>query len=1350
MSRLDVVNAFVCVDVMQNVLRYSFSRLNFDKQPVCLLSLNRHSYEDFVKGGKSCSYSIEHALSSLFPINDAYGYAVIEYVGSRMSEPKMSVDTCKVKDLSYVAGLYITVRLILFDVNVEAKTRSVKMIKEQELYLCDIPLMTENDSFIIDGVEKIVVSQIHKTPGVFFNKKIKSNAVHEHSATIIPYLGSRLEMTLSAKSELFFRIDKHRKMNIYYLLSAMKMTDEEMLSSVYQPLKMHFERKKNILSYQLDVNNIIGATLMFNIRDEDGNIVAKKGSIVGRLLARKIKNCKQLYCSKDDLIGQFLFKEVIVNDGVVPVASQVDEMLVEELFNSNIDAIEIVNSCVMSFNNCLIDAINSNRGLSYEQSLAKIMGVIRPGVPFEINEAENYFSNLFYSEANYNLMDVGRYKLNSVLGINVPSGCNVLTKDDVVATICKLFEFQNGCIEIDDVDSLSNRRIRNIGELVYRQFRVALSKVGKMTVERLNSIVVDTVSPEECLPVNQVARSIRDFFLLSDLCQFMEQTNLLSELAHIRKVSALGEGGITRDRATAEVRDIHSTHYGRICPIETPDGQNIGLVTSLACYANVDKYGFILTPYRKVVNGEITEQIEYLNSNEEKQYKISCASYDVVSLPCDSLKMVSARYNGDFTLVPRKDIDYIDVSPCQITSMMASFIPFLESNDTARALMGCNMQRQAVPLLFKEAPFVATGFEKKVALEANAVIKALHDGEVALVDADRIIISRTEADEHGVDCYNLKTFGRTNQNTFSNQKPVVELGEKVKKGQIIADCASTNNGEVAIGKNILLAFLPWNGYNYEDSVVISRKLVADDVFTSVHIEEFEVIVRDTALGAEEVTCDIDGMNKEELKYLDEAGVVQIGVNVSAGDILVGKLTPSVVAPMSSEEKLLKAIFGDKVTQKKNTSLYVPAGTCGTVVDVKILTRRGDVKGVRAMQIERELILKRKAKKETEMFVLRETLNRQLNELLVDSSVSLKGKKVKLTSDDLSNMKFEDKLNLSVGDGLLKKIVELKNVYFSAKKAIEASYISDVENIMDGDTLPNGVLKVIKVYIAVKSRLQPGDKIAGRHGNKGVISRCVAVEDMPYMEDGTPIDLIFSPVSVPGRMNIGQILETHLGFLSYNIGKKIDAVLEEKDAADKVRKILLDVSNNDKFTANIKKKSNEEIIALGKSYKRGLYFETPVFDGCKVDDMDRIAEKIGVDKSLQVTLYNGLTGEPFDRKVTVGYMYIIKLHHLVDEKVHARSTGPYSLITQQPLGGRAYFGGQRLGEMECWALQAYGAAYTLQEMLTVKSDDISGREKMYEAIINNDSRFESGIPESFNVLCREFRSLGFDVELGLND
>ena len=883
------------------------------------------------------------------------------------------------------------------------------------------------------------------------------------------------------------------------------------------------------------------------------------------------------------------------------------------------------------------------------------------------------------------------------------------------------------------------------------QFRAGVQKMAKYASEKLNSAILDTAVLSDFIVVNSVSKTVKDFFLLSELSQFMEQTNLLSELAHGRKISSLGSGGITRERASSEVRDIHITHYGRICPIETPDGANIGLVTSLASYATLNKYGFIETPYRRVVDGVITDEVDYLDATTEKKYKIGQASREIFELDPKSDKMVSVRYNEDFTLVPRKELDYIDVSPYQITSMMASFVPFLESNDTARALMGCNMQRQAVPLLFSEAAFVATGVEKNIAKQSTAVVCAKRDGKVIYVDSKTMmVLPKVAGVTDSVDIYKLRTFEKTNNSTCINQKPIVSVNEEIKEGQIIADGSSTDHGEVALGKNLLVGFMPWRGYNYEDSVVISKRLVSEDKFTSIHIEEYEVAVRDTRLGAEEITRDISSASEQELRYLDETGIVHIGVNVSGGDILVGKLTPRSESFVTSEEKLLKAIFGDKVADKKDTSLRMPSGTFGTVVDVKILTRMGDIKDQRAQEIEREDIIKRTSQKDKELEIIEASFNDELDKLLSGVIVNIKGKKSKMLDDELKALSLHQKFAVSVADkDLMAKIADLKRIYSTAKSRIEKQFVADVSRISDGDSLPNGVLKIVKVYVAQKSRLQPGDKIAGRHGNKGVISTCLPVEDMPYMEDGTPLDLVFSCVSVPGRMNIGQILETHLGFLSYSIGKKIDNLLLEKSAAENVRKLLLDISTDKNFSNTITKASDDEIIEYGKNCTRGLYFATPVFDGCKIDDMNRLADKLGIDRSLQVKLYDGKTGEPFDRPVTVGYMYIIKLHHLVDDKMHARSTGPYSLVTQQPLGGKSYFGGQRLGEMECWALQAYGAAYTLQEMLTVKSDDVAGREKMYEAIINGETRFNSGLPESFNVLCREFRALGFDVELGID-
>ena len=1356
---------------MQKIIRHSFAKLNFDNLPDCLSPLNRISYDKFLYGDKNC-YSIENALSSVFPINDSYGYATLEYVGSRIVKKAISCKACRIKNVSYVAKLYMTVRLILFDADKQGQfdevknansKKSIKLVKEEELYVCDIPIMNDDNYFIIDGVEKVVVSQVHKSPGVFFKKETKKNdSVFDYVATIVPYAGSRIEFIYSSDGGIYFRVDKEKKLSIYYLFSILTLSRNEIASSFYTPLELKVEND-GLCSFKLDLKDVVGSNLGFNIRNENGDVLLKKDTIVSRFLIRKIDKNGKFYCKFDDLEGQFLYCDLNVGDDVLPAMTCLTSDILDDIRVAckKEQEISIVNCNDKLFDKAIMNIVDSNSNAGTKNSLSNVFNTLRTKSFYTNDDPVKAFAELFLSSSTrYNLMSVGRYKLNSVLEVNVPENVLFLTKEDLMACIKKLIEFKNGTLSVDSIDSLTNRRVRDVGEIVYNVLYTGASRMAKNTSDRLNQVTLDNVVPSDILQVMPISKRIRDFFLVSEFCQYMEQNNLLSELTHLRKLSATGAGGIRKNSKAADARDIHPTHYGRICPIETPDGANIGLVTSLACYAKINKYGFIQTPYRKVVNGVITDKVEYLDASEEKKYKIACASRDIVKLSPDSDKMVSARYNEDFILVPRNELDYIDVSSCQITSMMAMFVPFLESNDTARALMGCNMQRQAVPLLFKEAPVVATGFEKKVAMETNQVLKSKSDGEVYYVDADKIVVSNSgylscnfdkndEDSQDFAEIYDLVTFNKTNQNTLRHQKPIVRIGEKVKKGQILADCASTCNGEVSIGKNILLAFLPWNGYNYEDSVVISRRLVSDDKFTSLHIEEFDISVRDTANGAEEITRDILGVSAKKTRHLDETGIVRVGANVVAGDILVGKVIPSGEGVLSSEEKLLKAVFGDSTLQKKNESLYVPVGISGTVVDVQILTRRGDEKDARALQVERDEILKCEAKKNNKLLLLEKIIAEKLHDLLGGHSVKKDNKSY--VFEDLESLKLSDKFNLQISDTKLQaELKSVHNFYTKVKKKIEDEYVSEVEGIMDGDVLPDGVLKVIKVFVAIKSRLQPGDKISGRHGNKGVISRCVAVEDMPYMEDGTPIDLVFSPVSVPGRMNIGQILETHLGLLSYKIGRKIDEILEKKNAVEGIKKILLDVSSDKEFSKFVSNATDNEIIDLGRQYKDGLFFETPIFDGAKIEDFDRMAEKLGIDKSLQMTLYDGLTGEPFDRKVTVGYMYILKLHHLVDEKVHARSTGKYNLVTQQPIGGRANNGGQRFGEMECWALQAYGAAYTLQEVLTVKSDDVRGREEMYNAIIANNTRFVSGIPETFNILCREIRSLGMDIEIGFDN
>ena len=1319
---------------MQTILRHSFSKINLKNDVPLSISINRESYNNFLYGGKDVEYSIENALSKQFPVTDLDGNIRIEYVGCRIVNPDFTIEECKIKNLSYTVSLYITLREIFFENNTDNKGgKKVKYIEEKEIFLCDFPILSDHDSFIIDGIEKVLISQIHKTSGVFFAQKDKNkNGNYIYTASIVPYFGSRLEFEISNKTSLLFRIDKNKKNCLYLLLRAFDLDDVEIISNIYQKIQFEIDGQK--VSFALKLNDYVGQVSSFNIRDEKGNILIKKGAIISRLAVRKLKDIAKLYCNLEDLEGQYLYDGISKKGVNLRAGECLDAKKIQIIAKSNCSNFSLVNSLLSSYDSCILKDINENFEKKYEDYFKEMYNCFRSQNYSSMDDIKVVAKDTFFSPSKYNLMKSGRYRMNKTLGLSIPDDCCVLTKEEIFATVKKLIEFKNGYYKPDDIDSLSYRRIRNAGELVYLKFLEAVEKMIKKTREILTGIDFTNcnILVSELFSCKIVNKQVRDFFLLSDLCQFMEQNNVLSSLTHIRKITALGEKGMSADAVVSGVRDIHVSHYGRICPIETPDGKNIGIVTNFACYAKLDEYGFIKTPYLKVIDGKLSDKIEYLDADEEKKYKI-CSMDDFTKSPEGSF--VSVRYQEDFVLANKHDIQYVDVSTDQIVSICAAFIPFLESNDTARALMGCNMQKQAVPLLFKEIPFVATGFESKVLKsDTRFVLKANESGKVIFADSKNIV-TYDEKNWNKVNFYKLNVFGKNNQNTFENQSVIVNIGDEVKKGQIIADCSSSCNGEVSLGKNILLAFMPWNGYNYEDSVVISKKIVNDDVFTSVHIYEYTTTVRDTSLGAEYTTRDLLNIDESKVKNLDETGVIMVGAKVKGGDILVGKCTPVAETVVSSEEKLLQAIFGDSSLKFKNTSLYLPLSVEGTVVDVKVLTSFGYEKDERAKQIERDDIVRIEKEFEYENNVLTETLSKSF----LDNGVSSK----KLTD-------FINKGDLSVLKNDNKEVLSIAKIYLEALKRIKNKKNNNIAKVLEGDKLPHGALKQIKVFVAVKSKLQPGDKIAGRHGNKGVISRCVPVEDMPYMEDGTPIDLLFSSVSVPGRMNIGQILETHLGLLSYNIGKKIDSFLSMKNASDNIKKILLDISTDAEFTKEISKMNNDQLIELGKEYRKGLYFKTPIFNGCKIEDIDRIASKLGIDKSLQMDLYDGLTGRKFDRKITVGYMYIIKLHHLVDEKIHARSTGTYSIVTQQPLGGRANFGGQRVGEMECWALQAYGAAYTLQEIMTFKSDDIKGRETVYQNILNGSSRFNSGIPESFNVLCREFRALGFDVEFGFNN
>jgi DNA-directed RNA polymerase subunit beta len=1351
---------------MTSTFRHSFSKLNFDfdMSNRSLVQIHKDSYSNFLFSKDNCGPSIREVLSSIFPIHDSYGYISMEFVDYRVSKPTFSIEECRTKSLTYASDIFVTFRIVLFSVDETTGIRSIKAIKEQEVYLCSMPLITNNASFVINGIDRIVVCQIHKSPGLFFSRKIKDNKNIAYSATIIPYRGSRLEITFDTRTTMNFRVDKKKKLSIYHLLNCLELSHSEIISHFYDPLEIvRLKNNKAAELWQIKINleSLVGIAPSFDLRNENGEVVFSKDTIISRLAIKNYTknntNQSDFYCNIHDLEGKVIHENIECETASFLTPTVLNSSIIEIIQRSSIDAFKIINEHKKTYNSCILDALMSNSDINQEKSLFTLMKILRPGEPFVLKEAKIHFNDLFFESSYYNLFAVGRYKLNKALSLDIDPSHITLTKQDIILSIKKLIELKQLNAITEDVDHLGNRRVRSVGELVENQFRIGVTRVAKYAIEKLNSLILDTATPGDFITSSPVSKSIKEFFMLSELSQFMEQTNLLSELAHGRKISSLGSGGITRDRASSEVRDIHPTHYGRICPIETPDGQNIGLITSLASYAVINKYGFIETPYRKVNESTITDQIEYLDASDEMEHKIAQVSGDIVSGNKITAELVAARYQGDFVMSPKQEISYVDVGFKQIISVVSSLIPFLESNDTGRALMGCNMQRQAVPLLVTEAPYVGTGMEAVVVKESSAVIIAKSNGVVSMVDGEMIIVTRDEEvgvnsnpDSFGkqscVDVYHLKKFQRSNQSTCFNQRSLVKINQRVSKGDIIADGPATSKGEIALGKNLLVAFMPWNGYNYEDSVVVSQRIIAEDKFTSLHIEEFEIVARDTRLGAEEITRDISGVQENELRYLDEAGIIHIGVNVKAGDILVGKVTPKSETPITSEEKLLRAIFGEKISEVKDSSLRVPPGVYGTVVDVKILTRRGNLKDYRALQIERETVAKRRRQKEHELQIIYSFFNVRLDNLLEGLTIKSNGKKI--TLQDLSNISLNDKMNINLEESdALRELLEIKNEYLTIIKKIEEEFVKDVEKIMDGDNLPNGVLKIVKVYVATKSRLQPGDKIAGRHGNKGVISVAMPVEDMPFMQDGTPVDLVFSSISVPGRMNIGQVLETHLGFLSHGIGRKIDDMLMNKNAADKVKLFLTEISTDSRFKDYISSMSDTQMLDFAESARCGINFSTPVFDGAKVSEIEQMCEKAGLQKSCQVDLYDGRTGEKFARPVTVGYMYIMKLHHLVDGKMHARSTGPYSLITQQPLGGKSHFGGQRLGEMECWALQAYGAAYTLQEMLTVKSDDVIGRKKMYESIINGETKFYSGIPESFNVLCKELYSLGFDLEFG---
>jgi len=1332
-----------------------------------LIEVQKASYDQFLlvqepHGGRP-NEGLQAVFKSVFPISDFSNISMLEFVKYEFEGPKYDVDECRQRGMTYAAPLKVTLRLIVFDIDEETGAKSVKDIKEQDVYMGDIPLMTNNGTFIVNGTERVIVSQMHRSPGVFFDHdkgKTHSSGKLLFAARIIPYRGSWLDIEFDAKDIVYARIDRRRKIPVTSLLYALGMSGEEILNTFYK--QVLYKRTKEGWRVPFDANRLRGYKAINDLVDADtGKVVLEAGKKLTVRQARQLaeKGLKALRLTEEELIGHYLAED-LVNPKNGEIYAEAGEEITEKTLKTLNDAgykeLPLLNIDHVNVGAYIRNTLTIDKNMTREEALFDIYRVMRPGEPPTLDTAQAMFNSLFFDSERYDLSAVGRVKMNMRLDLTAEDTMRTLRKEDILSVIKTLVDLRDGKGDIDDIDHLGNRRVRSVGELMENQYRIGLLRMERAIKERMSSVDIDTVMPQDLINAKPAAAAVREFFGSSQLSQFMDQTNPLSEITHKRRLSALGPGGLTRERAGFEVRDVHPTHYGRICPIETPEGPNIGLINSLATYARVNKYGFVETPYRKVKDGRVTEEVHYLSAMEEGRYSVAQANAPIDAKGRFTEDLIVCRDGGnrDVVLLAPDKVDYMDVSPKQLVSVAAALIPFLENDDANRALMGSNMQRQAVPLVHAEAPFVGTGMEGVVARDSGAAIAARRTGVVDQVDATRIVIRATDEPDPtkpGVDIYRLMKFQRSNQNTCINQRPLVKVGDQVKRGDIIADGPSTELGELALGRNVLVAFMPWNGYNFEDSILLSERIVKDDVFTSIHIEEFEVMARDTKLGPEEITRDIPNVSEETLKNLDEAGIVYIGAEVRAGDILVGKITPKGESPMTPEEKLLRAIFGEKASDVRDTSLRVPPGVQGTVVEVRVFNRHGVEKDERALAIEREEIERLAKDRDDEQAILDRNVYGRLAELL-EGRQGIAGPKgfkkdTKITRAILDEYpRSQWWMFASPNDKIMAEIEAIRKQYDESKKRLEQRFLDKVEKLQRGDELPPGVMKMVKVFVAVKRKIQPGDKMAGRHGNKGVVSKIVPAEDMPFLGDGQPVDIVLNPLGVPSRMNVGQILETHLGWACAGLGLKIGQAVEAYNNKQDVRPlkdILKKVYGEDE---TIKSLNEEELVELGGNLRHGVPIATPVFDGAKEADIEKMLDLAGLDHSGQVNVFDGRTGEVFDRKVTVGYIYMLKLHHLVDDKIHARSIGPYSLVTQQPLGGKAQFGGQRFGEMEVWALEAYGAAYTLQEMLTVKSDDVAGRTKVYEAIVRGDDTFEAGIPESFNVLVKEMRSLGLNVDL----
>ena len=1352
--------------------RRSFGRIRKIIDLPYLIEIQKNSYELFLQKDVAPmarqNIGLQEVFKSVFPIKDFNETASLEFVSYSLGEPKYDVEECHQRGMTFAAPLKVTVQLVLWDIDQQTGARSIKNVKEQEVYFGEIPLMTINGTFMINGTERVIVSQLHRSPGVFFeHDKGKTHASGKllYSARVIPYRGSWVDLEFDPRDILYVRIDRRRKFHATVLLRALGMTTEDLLNYYYKSDTVVFDGRKPAMVF--NPSHLLNAKVSADVRDPKSNdIIVKEGKKFTRPILRQMEaaKMKQVPVVWEDILGRVAAHDVVdpqTKEVLVEGNHEITQDKLDLIRDKGIHQIEVLFIDESSVGPYLRNTLLQDRIKSPQDAILEIYRRLRPGDPPTVESATNFFNNLFFNPDRYDLSKVGRLKLNHRLKLNVPLEQGTLRKEDILEVVRYLMELKNGNGSVDDIDHLGNRRVRAVGELVENHFRVGLVRMERAIKEKMSLQDIETLMPQELINYKPVSAALKEFFGSSQLSQFMDQTNPLSEITHKRRLSALGPGGLTRERAGFEVRDVHPTHYGRVCPIETPEGPNIGLIASLTTYARVNDFGFIETPYREVENGRVSDRIRYLSALEEEDHVIAQANAPIDGRGNFTLDLVSARKGGEFVMARPEEINFMDVSPNQLVSVAASLIPFLENDDANRALMGSNMQRQAVPLLRTEAPLVGTGMEKTVARDSGVTVVARRDGLVESVDSTRIVIKADKNSgprDTGVDIHNLVKYQRSNQNTCINQRPIVLVGDQVKAGEVIADGPSTEMGELALGRNVVVALMPWGGYNFEDSILISERVVKEDIYTSIHIEEFECVSRDTKLGPEEITRDIPNVGDEALMDLDESGIIRIGAEVKPGHILVGKITPKGETQLSPEEKLLRAIFGEKAGEVRDTSLRVPPGVEGTVINVRIFSRNGLGKDERSKIIEDEEVIRLRKDQHDEIRILQDGALRRLKRLLIgrrlagrisdDSRKVLLNKGQELTEEDLDQlpMSYWGEIrvdNESVENELSRIIDSTTGQVNQIKRAFE----DKIEKLKGGDELPPGVIKMVKVFVAIKRKLQVGDKMAGRHGNKGVISRILPEEDMPYLEDGTPVDVVLNPLGVPSRMNVGQILEAHLGWAARSLGQQIDELLRTQNGdGDTLRRRLKDFLNTREANELIEGAKDPEILKLADKYREGVHIASPVFDGAAEEEIFNLLRKAGLPATGQVTLHDGRTGEPFDGKVTVGVMYIMKLHHLVDDKIHARSTGPYSLVTQQPLGGKAQFGGQRLGEMEVWALEAYGAAYTLQEMLTVKSDDVVGRTRMYEAIVKGDNLLEPGLPESFNVMVKELQSLGLDVDL----